>query len=80
MIERLGTERLARATTVVRFNPDQSFPRHFHGGGGKFLVLDGVWEDDYGPFPKYSYVRNYIGSGHTPRIGEEGCVILVKLR
>eukprot|EP00913_Durusdinium_trenchii_P034335 g32124.t2 len=26
-----------------------------------------------------TYVRNYIGSKHTPRIGPEGCTILVKL-
>jgi len=80
MIERQGTEKVARATTIVRFEPDQSFPRHEHDGGEEFFVLDGVWRDDYGAFPKYSYVRNYIGSGHTPTIGEEGCVILVKLR
>lgn len=80
MIEREGTEKVARATTIVRFDPDQAFPRHTHAGGEEFLVLDGVWRDDYGDFPKYSYVRNYIGSGHTPSIGKEGCVILVKLR
>mmetsp|Transcript_27055 Transcript_27055/g.40058 ORF Transcript_27055/g.40058 Transcript_27055/m.40058 type:complete len:265 (+) Transcript_27055:137-931(+) len=80
MIERSGTEKVARATTVVKFSPNQSFPRHTHSGGEEFLVLDGVWRDDYGAFPKYSYIRNYIGSGHTPSIGAEGCVILVKLR
>lgn len=80
MIEREGTEKVARATTIVKFDPNQEFPRHTHDGGEEFLVLDGVWRDDYGAFPKYSYVRNYIGSGHTPSIGEEGCTILVKLR
>lgn len=80
MIEREGTEKVARATTIVRFDPDQAFPRHTHAGGEEFIVLDGVWRDDYGDFPKYSYVRNYIGSGHTPCIGKEGCVIMVKLR
>ena len=80
MIEREGTEKVARATTIVKFSPNQQFPPHFHEGGEEFFVLDGVWRDDYGAFPKYSYIRNYIGSGHTPSIGEEGCVILVKLR
>jgi hypothetical protein len=79
MIERRGGE-VARATTVVKFDPDQSFPRHTHAGGEEFVVLDGVWRDDYGSFGKYSYIRNYIGSGHTPSIGPEGCIILVKLR
>ena len=72
MIEREGTEKVARATTIVKFDPNQAFPRHTHDGGEEFLVLDGVWRDDYGEFPKYSYIRNYIGSGHTPSIGEEG--------
>ena len=80
MIEREGTEKVARATTIVKFDANQAFPRHTHDGGEEFLVLDGVWRDDYGEFPKYSYIRNYIGSGHTPSIGEEGCTILVKLR
>jgi hypothetical protein len=79
MLERLGGE-VARATSVVKFDPHQAFPRHSHSGGEEFVVLEGVWRDDYGAFPKYSYIRNYIGSGHTPSIGAEGCVILVKLR
>eukprot|EP01084_Bolivina_argentea_P135221 238322_1 len=76
MIERLGGE-IARCTTVVKFLPHKSFPSHTHSGGEEFFVLDGVWRDEYGIFPKYSYIRNYIGSRHTPRIGAEGCTILV---
>lgn len=63
MIERLGGE-VARCTTVVKYDPDRAFPRHTHSGGEEFIVLDGVWRDEYGTFPKYSYLRNYIGSGH----------------
>ena len=79
MIERLGGE-VARCTTIVKFDPNKSFPTHTHNGGEEFMVLDGVWRDEYGVFPKYSYIRNYIGSKHTPKIGEEGCLIMVKLR
>lgn len=79
MLERKGNE-VARATTIVKFEPHQEFPRHTHGGGEEFVVLDGTWHDDYGAFPKYTYVRNYIGSGHTPKIKDDGCTILVKLR
>lgn len=79
LIERLGDEEKARATTIVKFEPGQTFPKHTHPGGEEFLVLAGVWRDHYGIFPKYSYIRNYIGSGHTPSIGDEGVVILVKL-
>eukprot|EP00299_Pterocystis_sp_00344_P017257 c8653_g1_i1.p1 GENE.c8653_g1_i1~~c8653_g1_i1.p1 ORF type:complete len:229 (+),score=46.75 c8653_g1_i1:314-1000(+) len=79
MIERVGDE-VARATTIVRFEPNHSFPAHTHSGGEEFIVLEGVWRDDYGAFPTLSYVRNYINSSHSPKIGEEGCTILVKLR
>jgi hypothetical protein len=79
MLERKGAE-VARATTIVRFDPHQEFPRHTHDGGEEFIVLSGTWHDDYGAFPAYSYVRNYIGSSHTPKIKEDGCTILVKLR
>lgn len=63
MIERLGGE-VARCTTVVKYDPNRVFPRHTHSGGEEFIVLEGVWRDDYGKFPKYSYLRNYIGSSH----------------
>ncbi len=43
-------------------------------------MLDGVWRDEFGVFPTGSYIRNYIGSRHSPNIGPEGCTILVKLR
>ena len=78
MIERLGGE-VARATTVVSFEPNASFPRHRHVGGEEFIVLEGAWFDDWATQPAMTYVRNYIGSQHTPRIGPEGCTILVKL-
>ena len=79
VIERIGGE-VARATTIVHYVPNKAFPRHVHSGGEEFVVLQGVWRDDYGAFPKYSYVRNYIGSSHEPSMGPEGCAIMVKLR
>eukprot|EP00428_Durinskia_dybowskii_P029012 CAMPEP_0170231744 /NCGR_PEP_ID=MMETSP0116_2-20130129/15608_1 /TAXON_ID=400756 /ORGANISM="Durinskia baltica, Strain CSIRO CS-38" /LENGTH=313 /DNA_ID=CAMNT_0010482519 /DNA_START=112 /DNA_END=1053 /DNA_ORIENTATION=+ len=79
MCQRLGGE-VARATTVVRFDPNQSFPPHTHAGGEEFFVLDGHWRDEYGVFPKYTYVRNYIGSKHQPFVGDDGVRILVRLR
>lgn len=79
LIERIGGE-VARATTVVRFGADRSFPAHSHGGGEEFIVLDGVWSDEWALQPQYTYVRNYIGSRHSPKIGTTGCTILVKLR
>lgn len=79
LIERVGGE-VARATSIVRFGPDRAFPAHTHGGGEEFLVLQGAWNDEWAVQPKYSYVRNYIGSRHAPTMGPDGCTILVKLR
>ena len=77
MLERDGEE-VARATTIVRYAPGSSFSAHTHGGGEEFLVFDGIFSDDKGDYPIGTYVRNPIGSTHTPS-SEEGCIILVKL-
>jgi anti-sigma factor ChrR (cupin superfamily) len=43
MLDRIGTE-VARATSIVRYAPGSHFPRHTHGGGEEFLVLEGVFQ------------------------------------
>ena len=77
MLERDGEE-VARATSVVRFAPGSSFSAHTHTGGEEFIVLDGVFTDEMGDFPKGMYVRNPVGSSHTPS-SAPGCTIFVKL-
>lgn len=77
MLDRMGDE-VARATTIVRFAPGSRFDAHTHGGGEEFLVLEGVFSDETGDFPAGSYVRNPIGTSHTPHT-DTGCTILVKL-
>ena len=78
MLDRIGDE-VARATSLVRYASNSTFSAHVHGGGEEFLVLDGEFGDEHGVYPKGTYVRNPIGTGHTPRIGEAGCLIFVKL-
>eukprot|EP00927_Polykrikos_kofoidii_P057022 TRINITY_DN51131_c0_g1_i1.p1 TRINITY_DN51131_c0_g1~~TRINITY_DN51131_c0_g1_i1.p1 ORF type:complete len:834 (+),score=103.57 TRINITY_DN51131_c0_g1_i1:77-2578(+) len=79
-IERIGSP-YTRVTTTVKFEPNRRFPGHVHGGGEEFIVIAGAWADCFSKgFPKYSYIRNYIGSKHSPLIGKDGCVIMVKLR
>lgn len=78
MLERDGGE-VARATSIVRYAPGSAFSAHTHGGGEEYLVLDGVFSDEHGDFKKGMYVRNPVGSSHTPS-SEQGCTILVKLR
>lgn len=77
MLDRVGAE-VARATSIVKYAPGSTFPRHTHGGGEEYLVLDGVFQDDTGDFPTGHYVRNPPQSAHTPA-SEPGCTIFVKL-
>ncbi|MDD9729300.1 cupin domain-containing protein [Mameliella sp. AT18] len=78
MLDRIGDE-VARATTIVRFAPNSQFDAHTHGGGEEFLVLQGVFSDEHADYPVGSYIRNPIGTAHTPHIGPDGATILVKL-
>lgn len=78
MIERDGEE-VARATSIVRYAPGSDFCAHTHGGGEEFLVLAGTFSDEYGDYGPGTYVRNPVGSEHTP-YSDAGCTILVKLR
>lgn len=77
-LDRIGAE-VARATSIVRYASNSSFPHHMHAKGEEYLVLSGVFSDESGHFPRGFYVRNPPGSGHTP-FTKEGCIIFVKLR
>jgi anti-sigma factor ChrR (cupin superfamily) len=78
MLDRIGDE-VARATSIVRYAPNSTFSPHTHGGGEEFFVLEGVFADEHYVYPTGSYVRNPIGSSHTPKVGAEGALIFVKL-
>ncbi|RRJ84008.1 cupin domain-containing protein [Aestuariirhabdus litorea] len=77
-LDRIGGE-VARATSIVRYAPNSTFSPHAHDGGEEFLVLEGVFADEHGQYPAGTYVRNPIGTAHSPRIGEAGATIFVKL-
>ncbi len=76
-LDRVGEE-VARATSIVRYEPGSQFSPHVHTGGEEFIVLEGVFQDEHGDFPIGSYIRNPPQSSHTPG-SEPGCVIFVKL-
>ena len=78
MLDRVGDE-VARATSLVRYAPGSVFSAHVHSGGEEFLVLEGEFGDEHQVYPTGTYVRNPIGTSHTPRVGAQGCVIFVKL-
>lgn len=78
MLERDGDE-VARATTIVRYQPNSFFSPHSHTGGEEYYVLEGIFSDESGDYPAGFYVRNPVGSAHKP-FTKEGCRIYVKLR
>jgi len=77
ILERDGNE-VARATTIVRFDPQRKFPEHTHYGGEEFFILEGIFSDASGDYTKGTYVRNPINSIHSPW-SDPGCIALVKL-
>ncbi len=77
LLDRIGGE-VARATSIVRYAPESFFSAHTHGGGEEFLVLDGVFSDEHGDYGPGFYLRNPVGSRHTP-FSRTGCTIFVKL-
>ena len=78
MLDRIGDE-VARATSLVRYQPNSDFPVHTHGGGEEILVLEGEFADEHGAYPAGTYLRNPIGTSHAPKVGSQGALIFVKL-
>ena len=78
MLDRIGDE-IARATSLVRYEPRSTFTAHTHGGGEEIFVLEGTFGDEHGLYPSGTYIRNPAGSSHTPKVGDDGALIFVKL-
>ena len=78
MLERAGDE-IAKATSVVRYQPGSRFQTHTHAFGEEIMVLDGVFSDEFGDYPAGTYILNPPGSSHAP-FSQSGCVLFVKLR
>lgn len=78
MLDRKGGE-VARATSIVRYEPQSFFSSHTHSGGEEFLVLEGTFSDENGDYRAGTYVRNPVGSSHTP-FSKTGSTIFVKLQ
>lgn len=78
MLDRVGDE-LAKATSIVRYEPGSRFKTHQHEWGEEILVLEGVLSDEDGDYPDGTYIMNPPGSSHTP-FSDTGCTLFVKLR
>jgi anti-sigma factor ChrR (cupin superfamily) len=77
-LDRVGDE-VARASSIVRYEPNTSFAQHAHDGGEEILVLDGCFSDEQGDYSAGMYLRNPPGSQHAP-FSKDGCTLFVKLR
>lgn len=77
-LDLLGGEH-SRVTSIVRYDPESSFPAHDHPEGEEILVLEGAFSDEHGDYPAGTYLLNPPGFRHAP-FSRRGCVIFVKLR
>lgn len=77
MLDRIGAEQ-ARATSIVRYAANSSFPGHAHPGGEEILVLSGTFSEHDEHYQAGWYLRNPPGSIHRPS-SSEGALIFVKL-
>lgn len=64
---------------LVRWQPNTQFSEHGHFGGEEILVLDGVFYDEHGSYPKGSWIRSPHLSRHQPYTKQEGALIYVKV-
>jgi len=71
-------EHAGEHTALVRWAPETFFQSHAHFGGEEILVLDGVFEDEFGRYPAGSWLRSPHMSRHQP-FSREGCTIFVKV-
>ena len=75
----VGPPESGQVTSIVRYQPDASFPAHDHPEGEEILVLEGVFSDEHGDWPAGTYLLNPEGFRHAP-FSREGCLLFVKLR
>lgn len=78
-LERDNMGEHSKASSIVEFMPNSTFENHDHLNGEEILVLDGVFSDEHGDYPKGTYLRNPHNTSHSP-FSIKGCRILVKLR
>jgi anti-sigma factor ChrR (cupin superfamily) len=75
----VGPPESGQVTSIVRYEPGATFPKHDHPNGEEILVLEGVFSDEHGDWPAGTYLLNPEGFRHAP-FSRDGCVLFVKLR
>ncbi|MFK7815952.1 MAG: cupin domain-containing protein [Gammaproteobacteria bacterium] len=68
-----GSEHVA----LVKWEANTIFQAHQHIGGEEIFVLEGAFEDEFGSYPKGTWLRSPSNSFHTPFTRQE-CVMFVK--
>jgi len=62
---------------LVKWPENERFQLHRHFGGEEIVVLSGEFRDEYGIYPKHTWIRSPHMSQHQPCV-KEAAVILVK--
>ncbi|TDR23297.1 cupin domain-containing protein [Marinicella litoralis] len=70
-------QHLHENTALVKWPKGEIFQAHTHFGGEEIFVLSGTFKDQYGIYPKGSWIRSPHLSGHHPYVDEE-TIIWVK--
>lgn len=70
-------EHIHEHAALVKWEANTIFQAHRHIGGEEIFVLEGTFEDEFGSYPKGTWLRNPPNSFHTP-FTKEGCTIFVK--
>ena len=65
-------------TALVKWDKNTQFNFHQHFGGEEILVLNGTFYDEFGSYPKLTWIRNPHMSKHTPYTLDDGALIFVK--
>ncbi len=74
-LHEFGTE----STALVFWPANEVFQQHRHWGGEEIVVISGQFSDEHGSYPAGTWLRNPHMSQHTPYVGEEETLILVKV-
>ena len=64
-------------TALVKWPAGEHFQPHRHFAGEEILVISGTFKDEFGAYPKHTWIRSPHMSQHDPFVEEE-TVILVK--
>lgn len=64
-------------TALVKWPKNEKFIPHKHWGGEEIVVLKGTFIDEYGEYPKNTWIRSPHLSEHFPYVKEE-TIIFVK--